>query len=499
MLKQIFYPCLFFGFLSIFLPSTEARHIIGGHLQYECTGLESYSVEATLYRDCAGTGANFDDPAFFAVYRTDGTTSSLIQNLVVELGSFTDLSFAEAPCLIPPTTSCVQEGKYFFNLTLPVATSSYTIVYQRCCRNGFLNNIVAPDETGMTLSIEILPEAQGTCNSSPATSSFTANLACVNSPMSIDHTVIDVDGDELVYEFCSPRKGGGLGGSAGGPTGSDPSACDGVAPNPPCSPPYEAVEFILPDFSPLAPMGGNPVVDIDPVLGIMEGIPTIIGQYVYGVCIKEYRNGVLLSITHKDLQIGITDCNQSIPPPKLEHGLVEGNEVKVFTCGEEEWQFLITSFTEAFVDNIRWEIVVDSMGTMVTSTEWSPIFNFSGMGIFSGQLIINEGLACESIFPITVSTEEDCSVLSVKPTFGLSAISIFPNPVTDFLNISYPEYSSPDKISIRVLNFQGQELLTYPVGLTQIETKTWPEGIYILEFKTKEGARLTSRIVVNNQ
>ena len=70
------------------------------------------------------------------------------------------------PVLIPPDV-CVQEGLYIFKLSdyginLPDLTDeSYHVTYQRCCRNETISNILVPDDSGATYTIEITPENDG--------------------------------------------------------------------------------------------------------------------------------------------------------------------------------------------------------------------------------------------------------------------------------------------------------------------------------------------------
>ena len=132
--------------------------------------------------------------------------------------------------------------------------------------------------------------ATAPCNSSPEFDNFPPIVICAGQPLEFDHGATDPDGDQLVYEFCSPLLGGGPLLGAG-----EYETCGGANPNPACPPPYFPVNFIVPAYDPLAPMGGDPVVSIDPNTGLITGTPTIQGQFVVGVCVKEFRNGELLS------------------------------------------------------------------------------------------------------------------------------------------------------------------------------------------------------------
>ena len=134
----------------------KATHIIGGDITYVCEGSGKYQFTMKIYRDCAGGGAPFDAPggqisATVTIYKG----SSTVPFDVISLGSpdITQvLPNLSNPCLIAPPNVCVEEGVYVFDLDLPVSNESYYIIYQRCCRNNSITNIVAPGESGATYS-----------------------------------------------------------------------------------------------------------------------------------------------------------------------------------------------------------------------------------------------------------------------------------------------------------------------------------------------------------
>ena len=188
--------------------------------------------------------------------------------------------------------ACVERGVYKFTETLPNSPESYVITYSRCCRNNTILNIFNPESTGATYTIELTPFAQQTCNNSPTFNFFPEIVICSGEPLISDASATDLEGDQLQYSFCSPFLGGGLAGSNG--SGSA-FALNGVAPNPDAAPPYNDVRYVVPTFSAQFPLGGEPRVSIDPNTGLITGTPLVNGQFVVGVCVEEFRNGVLLS------------------------------------------------------------------------------------------------------------------------------------------------------------------------------------------------------------
>ena len=365
-----------------------------------------------IYRDCASSGAQFDSaPGAFTegtvtVYR-DGTVVPYIPTVTLDAPTITNIPpDVSNPCLIIPDDVCVEEGVYIFILTLPTDPNSYHIVYQRCCRNNSINNIIFPEDTGATYTIELTPEAQqnstGCVNNSPTFNNFPPIIICVNEPINFDHSASDSDGDQLVYKFCSPKEGGGTGGTDPGSTPMDAALPNGVAPNPDTPPPFDNVTFVSPTYGPLNPMGGDPQVAIDPATGMISGIPNTLGQFVVGVCVEEYRNGVLLSTVKRDFQFNVESCEPTVFAQIQNDEVVNGNQFVVNSCGNNSITFIDQSFDQNFINTYNWSFDLNN-GDTATSTTQNTSITFPGLGTYQGQLVLNQGSPCDDTATIFVN------------------------------------------------------------------------------------------------
>ncbi len=393
------------GFLLFFCCcSVYAKHIIGGEITYECLGDDRYLFTLKIYRDCFGGGAQFDNPAIIGTYRqTSGGSYTLLDRQEVQLGSTTPLIADDYPCLDIPPNICVEEAIYTFQKTLSNIPNSYHISYQRCCRNNTITNLIAPEDAGATYTIELTPRAQDLCNSSPVYNDFPPIVICTNQPIDFDHSATDPDGDQLVYEFCSPILGGG---TLGTPENEgDPGACNGVAPNPPCQPPYNNVSFTVPTYTATNPMGGDPQITIDPNTGLISGIPTERGQFVVGVCVKEYRNGELLSFVRRDFQFNVEICQPTVVADIEEDIRISDHEFLINLCGDTTLQLVNQSFQEQNIEEFRWEF--DLGQGLDTLTEWEPFLVFPGLGAYQGTLLLNPGTPCNDTAIININIFPD--------------------------------------------------------------------------------------------
>jgi gliding motility-associated-like protein len=373
--------------------SVLAKHIIGGGMTYEYVGdsgddSKTWRFTMKIYRDCNGGGAPFDSDASIAIYQGTYDANTLYDNFITGYLQSVKLIPDTPKCVTQIPNVCVQEATYVFNYTLPVSANgqSYFIVYQRCCRNESISNIFNPGSVGATYMVELTRDAQLANNNSPVFKNFPPIVICNNFPLDFDHSAIDTDGDLLLYEFCSPFAGGG-------PIVQGPGllGCDGAKPTPSCGPPFDNVSFIVPAYSPGAPMGGNPVISISQVSGLINGTPKLIGQFVVGVCVKEFRNGQLLSTIKREFQFNVTNCSPDVYTKLETDSIVFSLDRYVIkSCGSKTVQFDNLSGKPEFITDFRWEF--DMLGTVVTDAQnWSPTFTFPDTGLYRGLLILNPG------------------------------------------------------------------------------------------------------------
>jgi hypothetical protein len=210
-LRQIFAVCTLL-LLSVVPEKVSAMHIIGGEITYECLGdapnnAKRYRFTMKIYRDCNGNGAGFDNPAQIAIYRGTEFINVRIDNFQASGPVITTLQPVPPDCVSEIPDVCVQQAIYTFERNLPVLqnpTESYFIVYQRCCRNLTINNLINPGDIGATYMIDLTYDAQQACNDSPVFNNFPPIIICKDFYLEFDHSATDAEGDQLVYSFCSP-------------------------------------------------------------------------------------------------------------------------------------------------------------------------------------------------------------------------------------------------------------------------------------------------------
>jgi gliding motility-associated-like protein len=393
-----------------FTPSVLlAKHIVGGEITYKFLsgdGLTKNRYEFTMriYRDGnTQGGAPLDPIANIGIF--NASTGRLIESFGQPISTITQVALPTYPCLVPPDVK-VQEGLYIFVKELPVISETYLVMYQRCCRNITINNVIDPGKVGASYTVEITGVAQRTKNNSPIFKQFPPTVICAGEPLKFDHSATDVEGNQLVYEFCQPLGGG----NEQQPLANGSNNCATPTPNPPCFVPYNNVIFAS-NYNYLRPMAGNPVIKIDRNTGLITGTPELLGQFVVGVCVSEYNSsGQLLTVLRRDFQFNVAECKPLVKANVLADSIA-GNTYFIKSCGENNVQINNKSFEQVNVNNFSFNINIQ--GQIKTYNTWQPTITFPDTGIYRGNLLLNPGTQCSDtiylVFTIAPSVKSDFS------------------------------------------------------------------------------------------
>lgn len=382
-----------------FAPKMHAAHIIGGEITYKCLGYTGndptsnsrrYRFTLKIYRDCLAPGSNFDSSpgstvtASVTIYAASQTNRPSVFYLPAPKVTLITPDPGNK-CVDVPKNVCVEEGLFEFDTDLPIINESYILSYQRCCRNNTITNIRNPERSGATYTIELTAEAQKSCNSSPTFQFFPPIALCAGTPFQVNHAGIDAEGDSLVYELCGSLLGGGE-------NNTTPSNGNGIAPDPDLPPPYTSVNYVTPAFSGSQPLGAGASFQIDPKTGQMTGVPMLIGQFVVGVCMSEYRNGRLLSRVLRDFQFNITRCEPNVVANPGTDSLDATGQFLLQSCGNTSVTLLNKSTKREYITAQRWEF--DTPSGLLTSTAWDGVLTFPEPGFYTGRLVLNPGTQC---------------------------------------------------------------------------------------------------------
>jgi len=436
-LRVIFLGCLsicMFGPISLF-----SSHIIGGDIYYtlshynQDSSLVTYDIEFILYRDTAGL--DFDVLAEFGVYvkqdNQDWESYQVVDN--VPITEVLEISALDDPCKDEILSQLIIEsGIYNFQITLETGPFTYLVAHQRCCRNLTITNIMNPGETGAVFDIIITPEAMKRTNSSPVFNEFPPIFVCLGFDFDFDHKAIDVEGDSLVYKLCTPIVSGT------NTSNPPPICCDCVKPDPAtCTPNFEEVIY-TPGFNKENPVGGDPQIRINSRTGHISGIPNVLGSFVVGICVDEYRDGVQIGSYRRDFEFNVETCTPRVYA-ELESEVdyeipgLEGLPVHIYESCEDEIDLINLSIEEEFITEYKWLIYNDSDDLIFSEQGFvyrDVRARLDGPGMYHGFMIINDGLKCVDTARLQIEIFD-------KPAldFEFSFDPCDPGPIT-FVNTS---------------------------------------------------------------
>ena len=363
-----------------------ANHTKGGWMYYEYLGPGTvdptklkYKIGLNLYIDCAST---LIEPTWNFSFFTGAAPYNFIQDITVNAapdysipGCTTPICY---PCINNVPARCYKIINYETIVELAATPEGYIVSKQRCCRITGITNIVAPSQnTGATYSIKIPGTNSGATapqNSSPVFFFNDTVVVCGNNPFSMNFTASDLESDSLVYSFTDAYDGGNT---------ATPN------PNTASNPPYSFVPYQAP-YTGSRPLGA--LVNISPTTGVISGTAPPPGEYVVCVLVKEYRNGVYIAESRKEIHLKVAPCTPLIAVP---------NFVPI-TCDG----FTVT-FTENSSGNpttFLWDFGDPASGAANTSPLQNPTHTFTDTGIFNIKLVVSiSGQCIDSVIrPLSV-------------------------------------------------------------------------------------------------
>jgi gliding motility-associated-like protein len=278
---------------------------------------------------------------------------------------------------------------------LPPNPGGYHLYYTTCCRNGSLVNCNNPLNTGEAFYTFIPDNNVYLTNSSPQWKNFTPVFVCQGNPLIFDHGATDKDGDSLAYSFYNPFHN------------TAPTFPGNVA-----------------TFTPIVynggytwndPLGGGGFA-VDPTTGVITGTPPALGQYVVGVKVDEFRNGVKINTVYRDFQFNVINC-PPIPEPGI--GPTTG-------CSGLAIPFTNTS-TPLTGNSFYWDFG-DLSTTTDTSNLTHPTYAYPTIGTYVVMLVAQAWTPCADTIYDTLT------VSGITPDFTYTDSACVNDPVNFFDN-----------------------------------------------------------------
>lgn len=306
-MKIYSYLILIFCLLALTFQA-RASHIVGGEFELVHIQNNTYRLSLVLYSD----DINIIDPAAIdptaVVHIWQKNNNSLIRSITLPKVSHKPVPYSNPNCVIPylKTSKIVYSAEIVLDGSTFNSPEGYYINYERCCRNGVLNNIRFPGETGQAFYLEFPPvvkDGEPFINSSPNLFPPLSDFARLGYPFYFDFRGTDADGDSLVYSLVTPLAGS---------SSPDPG---NVVPNPGRPAPYEEVSWNS-AYSQNNMIPGDPSLRINQN-GFIQVTPSETGLFVFSVIAEEFRSGEKIGEVRRDFQMLVYEYQGSDFPPDL--------------------------------------------------------------------------------------------------------------------------------------------------------------------------------------
>lgn len=423
----------------------HATHIVGGEIYYELINpiTHRYQITLHLFVDCQNgseQAIKTDEEVFIGVF--DAQSRQYKRKITIITNDSNRVNTVNYSCVRPPTGVCVDQYIYESIQTIDPGDNGVILAFQRCCRNNTITNIVSPQSTGATFWVKIPPNTIN--NSSAVFKTLPPNYVCVNAPLSVDHSASDPDGDSLVYSLSQPYQGG---------TSSAPR------PDPPASPSYMPIQWAF-GYSTTNQVTGSPPMRIDSKTGELTVTPTQVGQYVIGITVKEYRNGVLVGQTFRDYQINVIKCQFDILADFTTSNATTEDGTFVFEC--QDTVFFKDRSQKA--DSYMWDFG-DPTTDKDTSSQQNPWYIYPGNGDYTVTLTVKNEV-CEDTYKFKIK------IRSIRP-FTLGPDIVFCDEIDHLIDTR-----AADATSVEWDNgLTGRRIRVFDTG-TYIATVYYGQCVY---------------------
>ncbi|MBK6840596.1 MAG: hypothetical protein IPG90_21695 [Bacteroidetes bacterium] len=275
------------GFLFLFLfqwtEDARASHAMGAEINYTCLGNNQYQITMNFYRDCVGIVA----PTQMIIHITSSCFPDNSMYLLPTPGSPTQIS------TVCPTavTTCnggtftgIEAWEYRGVITLPGECADWNFSHSEASRNASITTITGAG-TDNQYVYTLMNNTNGICNNSPFFGNPPVPFACLGQQFCYTNAAYDVDGDSLSYQLITPLTGPGAG---------------------------DTITYLSP-YTYTQPLVSNPPLSFSPSLGMLCMAPQQMDVTVFAILVNEYRNGILIGQTERDVQLTILTCGNSTP------------------------------------------------------------------------------------------------------------------------------------------------------------------------------------------
>jgi len=430
---------LTFGFTN----SVFATHLIGGNIGYQYVGPDpsipgntQIKIVLESYMDCNSQfwGGSFpENSVIVGIYEGPLNPPSGISNSD-QITLFLVDSNAVDPNL-PPICNpfnllgsvCVYLIRYEAIISLPTSSLGYWIVYDRCCRPPSITNLNNSGNQSFAYTTWVPADSTGIIvNTSAQFTDTLLSYICRTDTAYISNSATDPDGDSLVYTLVDPF--------VGKTTSGNPTTTNYFAPNfNPYTIPPPIVTYAA-GYNLANLLGTGSYSSTNPITGLTKFLTNNVGIYVAAIEITEYRNGVIMGVTRRNMQLISDNCpNNNMPTQDI--SVLDPSAISplVYQVNAGDSFCFSLNYTDLDSDQVEFTATGDIFDPLITSpaaTVTSPVV---GIGSVTGTICWATSCDQGSAIPYPVDivvVDSNCpplpyphqALIYVNPFVGLNNI-----------------------------------------------------------------------------
>ncbi|MGH1338816.1 MAG: DUF7619 domain-containing protein [Aureispira sp.] len=387
-MKNIRYLLCSFILLLLGSFQAQATHVRSAQLNYTCVGPNQYEITLAIYRDCSGIGlpttANISiDMLAPCATNSSSITLNQVSNVIVPL----TCNIGSNACN-GGTAPAFEKTTYTAIWTVPstMVNCPFHLSYRICCRSNGITNLVGAGNQSFYTEVYHLDTIP--CNNSPIDLNHSVFAVCDNTPTFITGSMIDLDGDSLVYSLANPL--------------SDANT---------------SIPFLA-GLSTSNPFFTNSGITLDPATGQISFSATGAQNIDFDILVQEFRNGQLIGSTRKPISI-ITSASCSNQPPSLDSvarlingaWVTQGTSTIFEICPGETLSFQMHYSDIDPTDSIS----LNTLSSSILTVHPNAIIQHFYTGIGNNQLTLQIDIPFASLDPFTLNINDNsCPLLGVQ-------------------------------------------------------------------------------------
>jgi len=463
-------------------PSTsKASHAAGAELRYENIGGNNYIIYFILYRDCSGIAVSSQYTILGISDCGGGNVSITVTNdSTVEVSQICASEVSQ--CIDFGSLYMGVEANYYHGyVTLPSPCDSWTfgISPSICNRNAAITNLNNP--VGFCTYVEAkINNLYAPDNSSPIFTALPLFHLCTQY-QEMHLYAQDPDGDSLAFEMYTPHSD---------PV-SDIQYLPGLSANQP-------VTFTNPGDS----------TTFNPVTGDIRFIANAAQITVVGVRVNEFRNGILIGSTERDIEVVFDNCTNHAPTAS---GLNGSPFFTSHICADSICSYHINTI-DIDADSVRisWQnnipgstISLAGINNQQVIFNWQPSSSHISTHPYSFIVYVTDS-TCGYVYFNSYQYYiyvDSCFATGLDNTEQVFLFNASYSTADQTINYNYESVRElPGKLSLSDL--QGrilwtQEMKSEKKSDGKIPASSLSPGIYLLQMKTDSGFSKSIKVLRN--